>query len=114
MRAIVPVAHKRPSPNDAGVAMSADAWKYRPGPFGTLVDVSTAVSDVTLDAPLVERCAPPAAAELAQPLPLAPKLPHGHAFPDPSPRQNTTCGTGALPHDRWLPAGPVIVTWKLP
>src|SRR5689334_8178455 len=49
---------------------------------------STNVSVETRDSPLASSCAPAATIELAQPRHAPPELPHGHAVPEPSPKQN--------------------------
>src|SRR6187397_2939446 len=48
---------------------------------------STSVSALTLASPVVPRWAPAGFTELAQPLPLAPLLPHGQLPLEPSPPQ---------------------------
>src|SRR6478736_6111751 len=51
------------------------------------VPCRTSVSLARLALPVVVRFAPFGLTELAQPLPLMPALPHGHAVPEPSPKQ---------------------------
>mgnify|MGYP001797557316 CR=1 FL=1 len=50
--------------------------------------LSTNESEDRLDAPLAASRPPVVTIELAQPAALLPLLPHGHAAPDPSPKQN--------------------------
>src|SRR4029079_14263908 len=61
-------------------------------PLPMLVPTIASVSAAMLGVPVAARCAPAGESEFAQPLPAAPELPHGHAVPLPSPKQNGTCG----------------------
>jgi hypothetical protein len=66
--------------------------------FGSsLDDTSMSVSADKLDCPVADKIAPPVDAEFSQPCPGVPELPHGHAAPLPSPKQN---GVGAIVHER--------------
>ncbi len=73
----------------------------KPGPWRKIESALGSSPEVTrttesgLVSPAVESTEPPVAAELLQPCPVAPVLPHGQAVVvDPSPKQNAGPGTG--------------------
>src|SRR5690349_18291877 len=83
MRSRFPPTHRIPSKSTTGA--STDPWMYVHDAFDRFDPCSTSESDDTLAMPDAVSNPPAAKIEFAQPCPLAPKLPHGHAIPVPSP-----------------------------
>src|SRR5688572_8387658 len=75
------------SPSAKGTLVCAVPWKYMQGPFGMSEPCRTRLSLATLALPVDSKSAPSGLTELAQPWPVAPELPHGHAVLVPSPKQ---------------------------
>src|SRR5689334_18842223 len=85
MRSRFPPTHRMPSKSTTGA--STDPWMYVHDAFDRFEPCSTSESDDTLAMPDPVKNPPAAKIEFAQPCPLAPVLPHGHAIPVPSPAQ---------------------------
>src|SRR3954469_19299649 len=74
------------------------------------VPCSTSVSFAMLGTPVDARFAPFALTELAQPLPALPALPHGHAVPLPSPKQNAAGPPPTVNWNQWIAYVSVLST----
>jgi hypothetical protein len=68
-------------------------------PVGRPLAVSTTESLATLARPLPLSNPPNVGKELAQPRPVAPAFPHGHAVALPSPEQNVANRRASLTHN---------------
>src|SRR6187401_2860237 len=95
-----PLMHRMPSPNTIDGCSDAAAWKKRQAVVGgRLCAVSTVVSWTVEREPPTDKPAPDGLAELAQPRPDVPLLPHGHGVAKelPSPKQKPNALPPSLP-----------------
>src|SRR6187399_1407760 len=95
MRLSVPPMQRSPSPNPIGIPSTAEPCRKALEEVGSSpVEVSTTVSGLTV--PLAVSRAPPVAAELSHPRPVAPVFAHGqgalHSPPSPKQKGNSQVG----------------------